>query len=120
MKRKNAHTIMMNLDPIVYRAVANRIGLLPHSQLLVKFYMRLVEIQQAIQIISVRSPGDDSALVSGEEAETLAKSLIIACRLAQAIISHAPDPSLDEKVSQIALAHIDAALESAKRSFPEP
>jgi hypothetical protein len=32
---------------------------------------------------------------------------------------HAPGTSVDEKVSQIILAQIDAALESAKQSFPE-
>ena len=114
--RKNAHTIMGNLDPVVYRAVA------PHPQLVVKFYTQLVEIQQSIQIIAV-GPGDDVALVPEEEAETLAKSLVTACQLAQAIISEAPDPSLDEQVPTIALQHIETALKSAKGMFfvrPEP
>ncbi len=117
--RKNAHTIMINLDPIIYRAVADRIGLLSHPQFVVKFYTRLVEIQQAIQTITVGNPGDAGALVPGDEAETLASSLIITCRLAQAIISQVADPSLDEQVPLIALAHIDTALESAKRAFPK-
>jgi hypothetical protein len=116
--RKTAQSIMTPPDPIVYRAVADRIGLLSDAQGMVSFYMRMVEIQQAVQIIVAGSLGDDSALVPGEEAETIAKSLIIACRLARAIISHVPGRGLDEQVSQITLAHIDAALESARRSFP--
>jgi len=115
--RKDAHNIMRNLDPIIYKAVADRIGLLPHPQFVVKFYARLVEIQQLIEVIAV-GPGDDSALVPGEEATTLANSLIITIRLAQSIISQVADPSLDEQVHRISLAHIDTALESAKRTFP--
>jgi hypothetical protein len=118
--RRNAHSIMMNPDPIVYRAVADRIGRLPYDpQFVVSFYMRMVYIQQTIEIIVVGNPGDDGAPVPGEEAETLAKSLIMTCQLARAIISHVPSPSLVEEVSQITLGQIDAALESAKQSFPK-
>jgi len=94
--RKEAYSIMIPSEPIVYRAVADRIGLLPYPQHVVQFYMRMVEIRQAIQIIVVGSPDDDSAPVPGAEAETLAKSLIIACQLAQAILSHVPRRSLDK------------------------
>jgi hypothetical protein len=114
--RGNLRSTIMNPDPTIYKAVADRIGLLPYP--VVQFYMRLLEIQNAVQIAAV-GPGGENVIVPGGEAETIAKSLIIACRLARAIITHVPDPSLDdERVSQITLEHIDAALESAKRSFP--
>jgi hypothetical protein len=119
MVRKNAHTIFSVLDPIIYQSVADRIELLRYPRLVVKFYMRLIEIQQVIEVTAV-GPGGDNAPVPAGEAETLANSLIITIRLAQAIISQLPDPSLDERVPGIALEHINAALESAKRTFPPP
>jgi hypothetical protein len=73
---------MMNPDPIVYRAVADRIGRLPYDpQFVVSFYMRMVYIQQTIEIIVVGNPDDDSAPVPEEEAETLAKNLMMTCQL---------------------------------------
>jgi hypothetical protein len=114
--RKNIHSVIMNPDPIIYKAVANRIGMLPYP--VVQFYMRMVEIQDAVQIIFV-GPDGENASVPGAEAETMAKSVIIACRLARAIISHASGPSVDEEISRITLAHIDEALERAKQSFPK-
>ena len=94
--------MLIPFDPIIYKAVADRIGLIPHPQGVVGFYMRMVEIQQAVQVISVEVPGD--APVSAENAETLAGSLIVAGQLARSVISHGPsfgpDASLDEQVSR--------------------
>jgi hypothetical protein len=107
----------MNPEPIIYKAVADRIGLLPYP--VVQFYMRMLEIQNAVQII-VFGPGGENVPVPGEEAETMAKSVIIACRLARTIISHASGPRVDEEeIARITLVHIDEALERAKQSFPE-
>jgi len=66
----------------------------------------LVYIKQTIEIIVVGNPGDDGAPVPGEEAETLAKSLIVTCQLARAIISHVPNPSLVEEISRVGLMHV--------------
>jgi hypothetical protein len=70
----------MTPDPIIYKAVANRIGLMPYP--VVQFYMRMVEIQTAIQIAAV-GPGGENVAVPGGEAETIAKSVTIACQLAR-------------------------------------
>jgi hypothetical protein len=119
MERRNAYSIMMNSDPVVYKAVATRIARLPFdAQLLIQFHLRIVYIQQTIQII-VFGPGGDDAAVPRGEIQTLSKNLIIICQLAQAIIRHAPSTGVTENVSQIILAQIDAALEKAKQSFPK-
>jgi hypothetical protein len=119
INRRNGYSIMMNPDPVVYKAVANRIALLSFdAQLVIQFYMRIVYVQQQIQII-VFGPGDNNATVPKEEAEILAKNLIITCQLARAIILRSPSTSVAETVSRITLAQIDAALESAKQSFPK-
>ena len=69
--------------------------------------------------IAVVGPGGENVAVPGGEAETIAKSVIIACWLARAIISHASGSRVDEEISRITLVHIDEALERAKQSFPE-
>lgn len=112
MERNKLCSAISNPEPTIYKAVADRIGLLPYP--VVQFYMRMVEIQNAVQI-AVVGPGDE---LPGGEAETIAKSVIIACRLARAIISHAPGRSVDEEISRITLVHIDEALEKTKQSFP--
>jgi len=101
----------MNPDTTIYKAVANRIGLLPYP--VVQFYMRMAEIQNAVQI-AVVGPGGENVAVPGGEAETIAKSVIIACKLARAIISHPSCPSVDEEIARVTLVHIDEALERAK------
>jgi hypothetical protein len=112
MERNKLCSAIINAEPTIYKAVADRIGLLPYP--VVQFYMRMVEIQMveiqnAVQI-AVVGPGDE---IPGEEAETIAKSVIIACRLARAIISHASGQSVDEEISRITLVHIDEALDGA-------
>jgi hypothetical protein len=113
MERNKLRSAIINPEPTIYKAVADRIGLLPYP--VVQFYMRMVEIQNAVQI-AVVGPGDE---IPGGEAETIAKSVIIACRVARAIISHASRQSVDEEISRITLVHIDEALERSKKSFPQ-
>jgi hypothetical protein len=107
MERNKLCSATINAEPTIYKAVGDRIGLLPYP--VIQFYMRMVEIQNAVQI-AVVGPGDE---IPGEEAETIAKSVIIACRLARAIISHASGQSVDEEISRITLVHIDEALDGA-------
>jgi hypothetical protein len=102
----------------IYKSMADRVSLLPFPHQAIAFYIRLVEVQAAIQMI-VDSPGDDDAPIPAALAETIAESLITACQLAGAIMSYVPGPDLDEQVSQIELANIQAALEQAKRCFPD-
>ncbi|HEY3908907.1 MAG TPA: hypothetical protein VGM07_03350 [Stellaceae bacterium] len=117
MSRKNAYSIMSNPDPIVYKAIADRISRMPYDpQLVVSFYAHLAYTQQTIQIIVVGAPGDD---IPAMEVEKVAENLITTCKLARVIISNVPSVSIDEQVTEITLAQIDTALESAKRSFPK-
>lgn len=107
---------MIGADPIIYKAVADRIGLLPQPQGIVEFYMRVVEVQESLRVI-VAGPEDDDIPVSAENVEAIAKSLVTACNLAKIVISRAPASSVDERISQIILGNIDAALVKAKRHF---
>jgi hypothetical protein len=118
IEKKKARSLMMHAEPIIYKAVADRIGLLPQPQGIVEFYMRVVEVQEGLRVI-VEGPDDDAAIIPVENAETIAKSLVTACKLARIVILHAPKSSLDKQISKITLVQIDAALESAGRSFPK-
>lgn len=113
IERNTFRSAIINPDPTIYKAVADRIGLLPYP--VVQFYIRMAEIQNAVQI-AVVGPGNE---IPDEEAETIAKSVIIACRLARAIISHASTQSVDNEISQITLLHIDKALVKAKTVFSQ-
>lgn len=113
IERTKLCSAIISPEPTIYKAVADRIGLLPYP--VVQFYMRMIEIQNAVQI-AVVGPGDE---MPGAEAETIANSVIMACRLARAIISHASGRTVDEEISRITLVHIDEALERSKKSFPQ-
>jgi hypothetical protein len=113
--RKNMRTVIMNPEPTIYKAVAGRVGILPYP--VVQFYMRLAEIEDSLQIIVV-GLDDENGLVPGKEVEKLAKPVVIACRLARAIIDQETASTVDDKdIARVTLAHIDVALEGAKRSF---
>lgn len=112
--RNELRSLMMNPEPIIYKAVAGRIGLLPYP--VVQFYTRLIEIQNNVQTAAI-GLGGDTASIPGAEAETMAKSVIIACKLARAIILHSSEPIPDEEISRITLVHIDEALKRADESF---
>jgi hypothetical protein len=86
--RNNLQSAIMNPEPTIFKAVADRIGLLPYP--VVQFYMRLLEIQSAVQI-AVVGPGGENVVIQGGEAQTIAKSVTIACQLARTIISHGPN-----------------------------
>jgi hypothetical protein len=66
----------------------------------------------------IESPGPGTAPIPAPLATTIAESVITACQLAGAIISHVPGANLDEQVTQITVANINAALDRAKKSFP--
>ena len=107
--KKNAHSIMIPIDPIIYKSIADRISLLPYPQQVVAFYIRVVEVQALIQMI-IESPGDENASIPSSWADTIAESLITACQLAVAIIGHVSSKNLDEHISKIAIENLKNCL----------
>jgi hypothetical protein len=114
------------VEPIIYPAVADRIGLLPHPQATIEFYMRIGEAKAMLLAMQMKTNSPSAVnvsaipLIAPANAEAVADCFISALQLAKHIVA-ADDPSrteLDLWVQKITLGKIDAALESAKVIFP--
>ena len=115
--RRDLPSIMKTgIEPVVYPAIADRIGRIPFPQQVVSFYTRIAEAQAIIEIVA-KGPGHDTP-VTPALAQSLADSLITALQLAKAIVEHVPNPNLDEKVIDITRRNIDEALATAQQNFP--
>jgi hypothetical protein len=120
VQKKNANSLMTYAEPIIYKGVADRIGLYPHGQAVVEFYTRVILVQAALQVI-VNGPDDDAEPVTAANAETIAKPLIIACQCAKIILnSHVPRYDADKQTAKAIVAQIEATLQSAKECFHAP
>jgi hypothetical protein len=122
----NAEYVSKHLvDPVIYPAVADRVGLLRSPQATIEFYMRLAEAKSNLAALKQRDAGltpNQAAMVSIQpsEAEVVADSLITALQMAKRIVAD-NDPTrteLDLLVQKVMLREIDAALVSAKTTFP--
>lgn len=117
-------------DPIVYSAVADKIGLLPHPNATVEFYMRLSEARSMLEALRTRTNPESAIYVAPppefitpEFAASVADSLITALQLARAIIGDeiqldSGKPHLGTWIKITVVRQIDQCLESAKLSFP--
>jgi hypothetical protein len=114
------------VEPIIYPAVADRIGLLPHPQATIEFYMRIAEAKAMLLAMQMKTNSPSAVnvsaipLIAPANAEAVAECFITALQLAKHIVA-ADDPSrteLDLWVQNITLGAIDAALASAKVVFP--
>lgn len=129
--RQDARYIAKNFwgDPIIYPAVADRVGLLPHPQATTEFYMRLSEVRGMLEalrtktdpqsFINVQAPPEH---VTPDFAASIADSLITALQLARPIVASDGDPCTKSQlaawVHTTVVGQIDECLESAKASFP--
>ena len=116
--RKDASYVIRKLvaEPVVYKAVADRIGLLPHPNATVQFYMRLSEARAMVESLQIANITQQ--YLSSENAETIADSLITALQLAQSILARDGSPHLAELVTQEMVGQMEACLQSAKVTFP--
>jgi hypothetical protein len=115
----------LSTAPVVYEAVADKIGLLPHPEATVQFYMRINEAKSHVGSLERRAENEArenpvlrAGLVPPDSAVQIADSLIIALQLARAILSD------EERISSAWVHHetigkIDACFESARASFPD-
>jgi hypothetical protein len=130
--RQDARYIVKNLfsDPIVYPAVADRVGLLPYPQATTEFYMRLSEAKAMVEALRTKTdpPGITYSAptveyVTPEFAATIADSLGTALLLARSIVANEDDASVKVQLAGLVQARvvgqIDECLKSAKESFPD-
>ncbi len=64
--RQDAGYIVKNFasDPIVYPAVADRVGLLPHPNATIEFYMRLAEAKTMVDALRTKTDRPSATYVS--------------------------------------------------------
>ena len=129
--RQDARYIAKNFwgDPIIYPAVADRVGLLPHPQATTEFYMRLSEVRGMLEalrtktdpqsFINVQAPPEH---VTPDFAASIADSLVTALQLARPIVASDGDSSAKSQlaawVQTTVVGQIDECLKSTKESFP--
>ncbi len=117
-------------DPIIYPAVADRVGLLPHPHATTEFYMRLSEVRSMLEALRTKTDPSSATNVTAppeyvtpEFAATIADSLITALQLARPIVANDNNPSarsqLTAFVQTTVASQIDECLESAKTTFPD-
>jgi len=113
------------IAPVIYPAVADRIGLLQRPQATIEFYMRIAEAKSNLAAMRVKVIGLPLAQsqmqnIQPANAEVVADSLITALQVARHIVAD-DDPSrteMDIWIQKIMLRDIDSALASAKLTFP--
>jgi hypothetical protein len=129
--RQDAHYIVKNFanDPVIYPAIADRVGLLPHPHATTEFYMRLSETKTMVEMLRIKTdpPGITYSstpleYIKPEFAETVAESLITALQLARPIVANEGDSSgksqLAVWVQVTVVSQIDDCFKSARVSFP--
>jgi hypothetical protein len=126
--RQDAHYIVKNFaeSPVIYPAVADRIGLLPHPQATTEFYMRLAEARVMVEMLQKKTtpPGimhtsSTPEDITADFAASVADSLLTALQLARPIIANEQEaPQLRVWVDKVVTGQIDDCLKSAKASFP--
>jgi hypothetical protein len=130
--REKARYIVSKLwgGPVIYSAVADRIGLLRHPNAATEFYMRLAECRAMIESLLAKTEIESTTFVgpteklkvTKEEASIIADSLITALQLAYAVITDKGGPSAKTQLAimirDTTLRDIDKCLASAKVSFP--
>jgi hypothetical protein len=107
--------------PVIYPAVADRIGRLPRPTLVVTFYSQLQETRGLVAVIENSAPTDN--IVTGDHIQALADLLISQCQLTRIIVSSAePAPAIEAALVAGQRSHmlkvIDEQLASAKQLFP--
>jgi hypothetical protein len=129
--RENARDIAKSFwgDPIIYPAVADRVGLLPHPHATTEFYMRLSEVRGMLEALRTKPPSSGGYVVPPPEfvtpdfAATIADSLITALQLARHIVSNDQNPSAKSQLAALVqttvVGQIDECLESAQNFFPD-
>jgi hypothetical protein len=103
------------VEPVVYKAVADRIGLLPHPNATAQFYMRLSEAKAMVESLAMANVAQER--VTPENAATIADSLITSLQLAHGILAGDGDPQLAASVTREMIRQIDECLH-ARISFP--
>jgi hypothetical protein len=118
--RADAVYIVKNLvvDPVVYPAIADRVGLLPHPQATAAFYMRISEAKATAEVFA-KATGTPETYVTPDLARTVVDVLVTALELANPIVAGVrPDRGLAVGIQVSILTQIQEGLQVARAAFP--
>ena len=129
--RQDATYITKNFsfEPVVYPAIADRIGLLPHPEATVGFYMRIAEAKAMLEMLSKAHEISSTTNVSAPQepinstnVQPVVDCLITALQLVIPIISDNLDAAhknkIDATMREATLCQIEKSLTSARVAFP--
>lgn len=128
--RQDARYITKNFwgDPVIYPAIADRVGLLPHAHAVTEFYMRISEAKGMVEALCTKTAAPsityNTAIeyVTTDFAASIADSLITALQLARPIVANDYGTSTKSQVEAFVQAEmvrqIDSSLDSARATFP--
>lgn len=113
------------VDPVIYPAVSDRIGLLQRPQATIEFYMRIAEAKSNLSAMRQKASGLTQAqsqmtLIQPSSAEVVADSLITALQMARHIVADhdSTRTAMDLFVQNVTLKNVDEALAAAQVVFP--
>jgi hypothetical protein len=114
------------VDPVVYPAVADRIGLLPRAQQTIEFYQRIAEAKAMTEamrnkVASLTQAQSAMQNIQRSNALVVADSLITALQLSRSIVGN-DDPTrtdMDLHVQGVVTKQIDDSLVAAQKVFPD-
>lgn len=114
------------VDPVIYPAVADRIGLLPRAQQTIEFYQRIAEakvmtLAMQNKVASLTQAQSAMQNIQRSNALAVADSLITALQLAGSIVGD-DDPNrteMDVHVQEVVGKQINDALVAAQSGFPD-
>jgi hypothetical protein len=113
------------IEPVIYRALADRVALLQKPQVTVEFHMRVSEAKSNLNAIAVRAASLNPSQAAAANIQpghiaVVADSLITALQLAHEVVSEtfAVRSTIDEQVQKMALREIEAAVTRARQAFP--
>jgi len=114
--RAHLPEIMKASDPVVYPAVADRIGRLRSPQHVVAFHNRIAQASVVVRLIALKYPTWPD--MHPDELVTLANIWITVCQLAAQIIDKESSALARDPEIAFFREHIAAGLKSAQTIFP--
>lgn len=127
--RQDLPTIMLMPKPVIYRAIANRIGRLDRADAYVTFYARIAEAERLVAVLAAggQPPAaigegriSPSLPIGGQDIALIAKSWIDIAWPAMHILDPQPrPPDYNNQVAQSFRSRLDEAIRSARTKFPD-
>jgi hypothetical protein len=107
--------------PIIYPAVADKVGLLPSPQNVVAFYARIVELSMIVVPALADDPAHQQAILRGQDVRVLVEAWLDILQFAHGILQDTHhDTAFDQAVRESILNDIATQSANARQNFHIP